>query len=132
MSYLLDTHVLLWALYEPERLPASTVALLEDPASDVWISAASIWEIAIKASLNRADFTASPFEARAEALALGFRELAVDGLHAAQVTTLPRLHADPFDRLLVAQATATGHTLLTVDAWVVQYPGPIENIRPPR
>ncbi|MDR1295548.1 MAG: type II toxin-antitoxin system VapC family toxin [Bifidobacteriaceae bacterium] len=126
MAYLLDTHVLLFAMYSPERLSARTVALLEDPAQAVWFSAASIWEIAIKSSLGRPDFTASPFAVRDEALALGFRELPVEAIHAAQVTALPPLHRDPFDRLLVAQATATGHTLLSTDRQVQQYPGPVE------
>ncbi|MDR1264312.1 MAG: type II toxin-antitoxin system VapC family toxin [Propionibacteriaceae bacterium] len=128
MSCLLDTHILLWALYDPDRLGAATRARLQDPATAVWFSAASIWEVAIKFGLGRPDFTASPFEVRAEALAIGFRELAVDGLQAAQVTALPHLHADPFDRLLVAQAAATGLTLLTHNPQVAAYPGPVEQV----
>lgn len=126
MSVLLDTHVLLWALYDPARLADQVRDLLEDPEEEVWFSAATIWEVSIKFSLSRPDFTANPYEVRAEALRLGFRELVVDGLHAAQVTALPHLHSDPFDRLLVAQATATGLTLLTADAHVIAYPGPIQ------
>ena len=126
MTVLLDTHVLLWALYEPARLTPSTRDLLEDPDEEVWFSAATIWEVSIKYSLGKPEFTANPYEVRAEALRLGFRELPVDGLQAAQVIALPRLHADPFDRLLVAQATATGFTLLTADAQIIAYPGPIK------
>jgi PIN domain nuclease of toxin-antitoxin system len=126
MAVLLDTHVLLWALYDPARLSDRMRALLEDPDEEVWFSAATIWEVSIKFGLDRPDFTADPYEVRAEALRLGFVELAVDGLHAAQVTALPRLHNDPFDRLLVAQATATGLTLVTADAVVATYPGPIQ------
>jgi PIN domain nuclease of toxin-antitoxin system len=126
MAFLLDTHILLWALYDPARLSAQARDLLEDPEQEVWFSAATIWEVAIKFGLDRPDFTANPYEVRAEALHLGFRELAVDGLHASLVTALPRLHADPFDRLLVAQATATGLTLLTADSQVAAYPGPIQ------
>jgi PIN domain nuclease of toxin-antitoxin system len=124
-SYLLDTHILLYAMYEPERLSAETAAFLKDPTQDVWFSAASIWEVAIKSSLGRPDFTANPFAVRDEALALGFHELPVEAIHAAQVTALPALHRDPFDRLLVAQATATGHILVTADRQVQQYPGPV-------
>ncbi|MDR3360717.1 MAG: type II toxin-antitoxin system VapC family toxin [Bifidobacteriaceae bacterium] len=128
MAYLIDTHVLLFALYEPERLTPKARDLLEDPDREIWFSAVSIWEVAIKSALGRDDFTASPHRVIDEALALGFRELGVTSLHAAGVVALPPLHADPFDRLLVAQAVATGHTLLTSDAWVARYPGPIERI----
>ncbi len=95
---------------------------------EVWFSAATIWEVSITFALSRPDFTANPYDVRAEALRLGFRELAVDGLHAAQATALPHLHSDPFDRLLVAQATATGLTLMTADSQVIAYPGPIEGV----
>ena len=128
IGILLDTHVLLWALYEPQRLTRHARTTLEDPKRDIWFSAANIWEVAIKQSLGRPDFTASPFDVRNEALRIGFQELAVNGLHAAQVTTLPRLHNDPFDRLLVAQAQSTGLTLWTCDPMVTQYPGPIDAI----
>ncbi|MCL2464095.1 MAG: type II toxin-antitoxin system VapC family toxin [Micrococcales bacterium] len=125
-AVLVDTRILLWALYEPDRLAESTRDLLADPDQEVWFSAASIWEIAIKFGLSRPDFTANPYEVRAEALRLGFRELEINGLHAAQVIALPRLHTDPFDRLLVAQTTATGLTLLTADSQVAAYPGPVQ------
>lgn len=128
MAVLVDTHVLLWALYDPARLSDEVRDLLEDPDEEVWFSAATIWEVSIKFSLSRPDFTANPYDVRAEALRLGFRELVVDGLHAAQVTALPLLHSDPFDRLLVAQATATGLTLMTADFQVTAYPGPIQGV----
>ena len=128
IGILLDTHVLLWALYEPQRLKSYAKKTLEDPQREVWFSAASIWEVAIKQSLARPDFTASPFDVRNEALRIGFQELGITGLHAAQVTALPKLHNDPFDRLLVAQAQSTGLTLWTSDPWVTQYPGPIDAI----
>ena len=128
IGILLDTHVLLWTLYEPQRLAPPARTVLADPGREVWFSAVSIWEVAIKQSLGRPDFTASPFDVRNEALRIGFQELPIDGLQAAQVTTLPRLHNDPFDRLLVAQAQATGLTLWTRDPWVAAYPGPIDTI----
>ncbi len=128
MAILLDTHILLWALYEPTLLSNECRTRLEDSDSQIWFSAASIWEIAIKQSLGRSDFTASPYDVRTEAIHLGFQELQIDGLHASQITSLPPLHADPFDRLLVAQAQATGLTLWSRDNWVIQYPGPIEAV----
>jgi PIN domain nuclease of toxin-antitoxin system len=126
MAVLLDTHILLWALYEPARLSDGVRGLLQDPGEEVWYSAATIWEVAIKFGLDRPDFTANPYDVRAEAQRLGFRELTIDGQHAAQVTALPRLHADPFDRILIAQATATGLTLITTDTQIADYPGPIQ------
>ncbi|MDR2896060.1 MAG: type II toxin-antitoxin system VapC family toxin [Propionibacteriaceae bacterium] len=127
MSALLDTHILLWALLEPEHLADSIRQELET-ADEVWFSAVSIWEVAIKQSLGRPDFTANPYDVRTEALAIGFRELLIDGLQAAAVSALPRLHSDPFDRLLVAQAQTTGRTLWSHDPWVIQYAGPIRAV----
>lgn len=125
MSILLDTHVLLWALSDPERMPAWAVDELSDPSVEVFFSAVCVWEIAIKAAHRRAEFTWNPYLARQDALAVGFRELPIDGLTAARVVTLPPIHRDPFDRFLVAQAMETGHTLYTADRIVASYPGPI-------
>ncbi|MBD5785174.1 type II toxin-antitoxin system VapC family toxin [Cellulosimicrobium terreum] len=125
MTVLLDTHLLLWALYEPELLPGDIQDELSDPGLDVWFSAVNIWEIAIKASLDRPDFAVDPTEVRSAALGLGFVELAVDGIAAAAVRSLPRLHGDPFDRLLLAQALTTGNTLLTHDVTLGRHPGPV-------
>ena len=121
MRLLLDTHVLLWALVTPERLPADTREALEDPANTVHFSAANIWEIAIKRALERPNFTVEPDQARNAALSLGFEELPITGLHAAAVRHLPPLHRDPFDRLLVAQAKCEALQLVTDDAVVVGY-----------
>ncbi|MDR0365879.1 MAG: type II toxin-antitoxin system VapC family toxin [Bifidobacteriaceae bacterium] len=121
MKGLLDTHLLLWALYEPAKLPGRAVPLIESNANSIWFSAASIWEIAIKAALGRPDFAVRPREARAEALRIGLRELVIDGAQAAAVADLPRLHNDPFDRLLIVQARATHLTLFTSDRAVAAY-----------
>ena len=128
MSHLLDTQLVLWSVAFPDRLPAAGRRLIEDPTAGFWFSAASIWEIAIKFGLHRPDFTANPDTVRAEALAIGFRELSLDGNQAAKVAYLPAFHRDPFDRLLVAQATVTGLTLLTHDRQVAAYPGPIQYV----
>lgn len=128
MTFLLDTQVLLWAAGEPARLSARARKLLSDPQHDLVFSVASLWEIAIKRSLGRSDFIVEPRVLRRSLLDNGYRELPITGEHALGVESLPPLHRDPFDRLLVAQATAEGITLLTHDAQLSGYPGPIRRI----
>ncbi|TWT21098.1 type II toxin-antitoxin system VapC family toxin [Luteimonas marina] len=125
MKYLLDTHLLLWAAAEPKRLPEKARALLEDADNVLLFSAASLWEVAIKAGLGRPDFTVEPAVLRRGLLDNGYVELPVVSEHAVTTGTLPPIHRDPFDRLLVAQAQVEGITLLTADPVVAQYPGPI-------
>jgi PIN domain nuclease of toxin-antitoxin system len=126
MKLLLDTHVLLWAAGDPERLPASGRALIEDSGNQLVFSAASLWEIAIKHTLGRSDFRADPAMLRRGLLDNGYLEMAVTGRHAVAAGSLPPLHKDPFDRVLIAQASAEGMLLLTVDPVVARYPGPIQ------
>lgn len=121
MRVLLDTHVLLWALGEQGRLPPTTRGLLADPDTDVFFSAASIWEIAIKAALGRVDFAVGPEEIAAAAVRDGFVELPVRSAAAALVARLPLHHRDPFDRLLVAQAVTEPARLLTADPQLPPY-----------
>lgn len=121
MNYLLDTHVLLWTLIDPDRVPAPMRRIIEDTGNRVWFSAASIWEIAIKHSLAKADFAVEPATIWKAARETGLEELAVTAEHAVGVDALPWLHRDPFDRLLVAQARATGWKLLSVDPEVNAY-----------
>ncbi len=121
MRLLLDTHVLIWALSEPARLSAETRSLLEDSGNEVFFSAASIWEIAIKARLGRADFNQRSGEVSRNALATGFVELPVLADAARRVETLPLYHRDPFDRLLVAQAMAGPLQLFTADPLLAPY-----------
>lgn len=116
MRLLLDTHILLWALTRHRRLNAQTRALLTDPANQVLFSAASIWEIAIKARLGRADFSVHPDEIARVARVSGFQELPVRSNAAALVADLPLHHRDPFDRLLIAQAMAEGMPVVSADA----------------
>ena len=125
MNCLLDTHVLLWAAGVPERLPEQARSLIEDPATEVVFSAASLWEIAIKSGLRRRDFNVDPRLLRRGLLENGYTELPVTGAHAVAVDLLPPIHKDPFDRLLIAQAQIEGITLLTVDRQVGRYRGPI-------
>ncbi len=102
MRLLLDTHVLLWALAEPERLPVRVRRWLVSPENDVLFSAASIWEVAIKAQVGRIVLTIPVEEIVDAALAAGFRELPIRAAHAVAVNRLPLHHRDPFDRILVA------------------------------
>src|SRR5215472_5856666 len=104
MRVLLDTHVPPWALGEPGRLDHETRATIESGDTEVLFSAASIWEIAIKAGLGRPDFAFDPAEIARAALDTGFTELAVRSNAAALVRRLPLLHRDPFYCVLVAQA----------------------------
>ncbi|MDE2005249.1 MAG: type II toxin-antitoxin system VapC family toxin [Rhodospirillales bacterium] len=125
MKLLLDTHVLLWAAGAPKRLPRAARALLEDDGNELLFSAASLWEIAIKQQLGREDFRADPRLLRRGLLDNLYVELPVTGAHAAALDLLPPLHKDPFDRMLIAQALVEGITLVTADAALTKYPGPI-------
>jgi PIN domain nuclease of toxin-antitoxin system len=118
---LLDTHILLWALIEPDRLNHDVRTLLEDREHVVLFSAASAWEMSIKAALGRADFKVAPSEIVAAALDAGFEELPVRSAAALAVATLPHHHRDPFDRLLVAQAITEPARLYTADAALALY-----------
>jgi len=118
---LLDTHILVWALIEPVRLRVEVRETLEDPDNEILFSAASIWEIAIKAALGRGDFGVAPGTFVEEALRAGFAELPVRSNAALRVATLPHHHRDPFDRLLVAQAMTEPAMLYTADALLSAY-----------
>lgn len=126
MKLLVDTHVLLWAA-AGDGLSPSAAKVLQDPDNELLFSAASIWEIAIKAGLGRSDFDLDPGVFRRMLLESGYEELAVTGAHAAAVASLPGLHRDPFDRLLIAQAIVEGINLLSADKAVLAYPGPIQS-----
>ncbi len=122
MRILLDTHVAIWALADDDRLGPAARRLLLDAGNSLWVSAASIWEISIKFALRR---PGSPPFSGADGLRhfrhAGFRLLEITPEHAAAVDGLPYLHADPFDRLLVAQALTEPMRLLTADATVAAY-----------
>ncbi len=125
MKLLLDTHVLLWAAGQPDRLPPAIREMLEDPRNEPVFSVASLWEIAIKRSLGRSDFQVDARLLRRGLLENGYLELEIKGDHAVAVDGLPPIHKDPFDRILVAQAIAEGILLLTADPQVALYPGPV-------
>ena len=124
MNLLLDTHVALWAIADSPALPAAGRALIADPGNEVWVSAVSVWEIAIKHALDRGDMPVSGEEALQWFGEAGYRLLSITPAHAAAVGALPPHHQDPFDRLLLAQAQVEGMTLLTADDAVGRYGSP--------
>ena len=128
MKLLLDTHLLLWAAGSPDRLPAEARHLLADPQNELLFSAASMWEIVIKQSLGREDFQADARVLRRGLLDNGYAELMITSEHAVAIASLPPIHKDPFDRVLVAQSMVEGITLLTADSRVAQYPGPVRRV----
>lgn len=129
---LLDTHLLLWAAIEPERLPGPLSDTLARPVFRPVFSVASLWEVVIKTGLGRTDFAVDAAALRRGLLAGGYEELAVAAPHVLGVGALPPLHADPFDRLLLAQARAEGLSLWTVDEAVLRYCAPAVDVRPAR
>jgi PIN domain nuclease of toxin-antitoxin system len=128
MRLLLDTHLLLWAAGQPERLPAAARALLEDQRNELVFSPASLWEVAIKSGLGREDFQVDARLLRRGLLDNGYQELPISSEHAVAIDGLPPLHRDPFDRLLVAQSMVEGILLLTADEQVSQYPAPVQMV----
>jgi PIN domain nuclease of toxin-antitoxin system len=128
VKLLLDTQVLLWAAGQPERLSAAARKLLNDPRNELLFSAASIWEIAIKTTLGREDFRVEPRVLRRGLLDNGYAELPITSQHAVSIDGLPPLHRDPFDRLLLAQALSEGIALVTGDAQLARYPGPVRTV----
>ena len=121
MKLLLDTHVLLWAAGEPNRLSRDARNLLLDEANRLHFSSASLWEVAIKSGLGREDFRVEAVRLRRLLVANGYAEVPVTSDHALAVADLPPLHRDPFDRILIAQARAEGLRLVTTDDQVAQY-----------
>jgi PIN domain nuclease of toxin-antitoxin system len=128
MKLLLDTHLLLWAAGKPDRLPASARKLIGDAENELFFSAASLWEIAIKRSLGRPDFQVDGRLLRRGLIDNGYLDLPVTSEHAVTVDGLPPIHKDPFDRILIAQAMVEGISLLTVDSIVARYPGPVRKV----
>ena len=128
MRVLVDTHLLLWAAGNPERLPAAARALLDDPQHMPVFSSARLWEVAIKSGLGRRDFRIDARLLRRGLLDNGYDELPITGEHAVALDGLPPIHTDPFDRMLIAQSMVEGITLLTADPLIAQYPAPIRKV----
>jgi PIN domain nuclease of toxin-antitoxin system len=121
MKLLLDTHVLLWWLDDPRQLSSASVAAICDPANEVFVSAASAWEIAIKKSLGKLDAPDNLVDAMNTCR---FFPLPIAINHALAIQVLPACHHDPFDRMLLAQAKVEGMTIVTRDAEMLGYDVP--------
>ncbi|WP_367107494.1 type II toxin-antitoxin system VapC family toxin [uncultured Psychrobacter sp.] len=120
--YLLDTHVLIWFLInDKEKLSTETIEIFNDEANMLYFSVASIWELSIKASLGKPDFSYDPKQIAGELLRLGFVELPISISHVCAIDTLPLIHRDPFDRLLLVQAKLEKLVLLTADTFILKY-----------
>jgi PIN domain nuclease of toxin-antitoxin system len=128
VKLLLDTRLLLWAAGQPRRLPREARALIAAPENELFFSAANVWEVMIKRSLGRDDFEADPRTLRRGLLDNGYVELPIASEHVLAVESLPSIHRDPFDRILVAQAIVEGMTLITVDSTVARYPAPVRAV----
>lgn len=128
MKLLLDTHLLLWAAQGIEHLPIDAQTLMSDFENELFFSVASLWEIVIKCGLGREDFKVDPRILRRSLLDNGYHELPILSEHVVAVGSLPTIHKDPFDRLLVAQAIVDGIMLLTADIQVSKYPGPVKRV----
>jgi PIN domain nuclease of toxin-antitoxin system len=126
MKLLLDTHLLLWSALRTARLSPTAKLLLESPENRLYYSAAAIWEIAVKKSQGKSSFQVDALEFRELLNRNSFEELSIDASHGAYVQNLPLIHKNPFDRILIAQATIEGITLLTSDRRLATYPGPIQ------
>lgn len=128
MKLLLDTHLLLWAAQGVEHLPVDARTVMSEPENELLFSVVSLWEIVIKCGLGREDFKVDPRVLRRGLLDNGYLELPILSEHVVAVMTLPPIHKDPFDRLLVAQAIVEGITLLTADIQVAKYAGPVQRV----
>ncbi len=121
MKLLLDTHIALWAITDDVRLPRLAAALISEAANEIFVSAASIWEISIKHGLGRRNMPISGREALGYFRESGYRLLPITAEHAMSVETLPSVHADPFDRILAAQSRVEPLRLLTHDTVLAGY-----------
>ena len=128
MKLLLDTHILLWAAGEPEKLSEPARKMLLDTRNTLFFSAANIWEIFIKSGIGRNDFKVDAHRLRKMLVINGYTELAITTEHVLRVDSLPQLHKDPFDRVLIAQAHSEGMFLLTVDSVVINYGDPVRAV----
>jgi PIN domain nuclease of toxin-antitoxin system len=128
MKLLLDTHLLLWAAGQPDKLSDEARTLLENPENELMFSPASLWEVVIKRGLGRGDFQVDARLLRRGLLDNGYSELPIASEHVVAIASLPPIHKDPFDRVLIAQATVEGIILLTTESLVARYPGPIRSV----
>jgi PIN domain nuclease of toxin-antitoxin system len=129
VRFLFDTHLVLWAAFEPHRLPRAARTCLDDEATIPILSVVVTWEVAIKAAKPKTNLPGGPGLLRRAMLDRGWEELPIGADHALAAGALPPVHGDPFDRMLIAQATVEGAVLLTADEAVARYPGPVRLVR---
>ena len=128
MRFLLDTQLVVWLPAGDPRVSHTTRSLLKNAEHEFLFSTVSLWELAIKRGIGKLDKRIDLKELRSSMLTRGYSELPVLGSHALAVEALPLLHKDPFDRILIAQATVEGITLLTADKQIARYPGPVRKV----
>jgi PIN domain nuclease of toxin-antitoxin system len=121
MNLLLDTHIALWAIADDRRLPRDAANWISDEANSIWVSAVSVWEIAIKHMLAKKNMPISGRQSLGYFREAGYRVLDIRAEHAVAIENLPAIHADPFDRMLLAQAEVEPLKLLTSDALLAKY-----------
>jgi PIN domain nuclease of toxin-antitoxin system len=129
MKLLLDSHLLVWLAAATAKLPPAARILIEDPQNTLFFSTASVWELMVKYRLGKNDIPVHPRVLHRALLDNGFTELPIDSAHAFNIESLPPIHKDPFDRILIAQALAEGMLLLTSDEAIARYSGPIRLVR---
>lgn len=129
MNYLVDTHLLIWAAEQNPKLSPSAVELMTSEENHLWVSSVSLWEMALKRSLGRDNFNYDVGQFRAGLLATGYLELAIEGRHVLALDGMRKLHSDPFDRLLNAQAISEGMFLLTADRKLSEYGDHVKLVR---
>ena len=128
MKFLVDTNIAIWALFDDPLLSQTARHILNNAENDIQFSVCNIWEIAIKRGLKKLGFEHDPRLIRRCLIDNGYEELLIQSKHVVEVDSLPLIHKDPFDRLLIAQAMVEGIILLTADAVIAQYPGPIRKV----
>ncbi|WP_192482883.1 MULTISPECIES: type II toxin-antitoxin system VapC family toxin [Cysteiniphilum] len=121
MKYILDTHILLWAASGSKKLSLAAKKIINNTNNQLFFSVASIWEVAIKQGLARDDFQVDARLLRRALIDNGYSELPILSEHVVEVNTLPMIHKDPFDRILIAQSMVEGIILMTADESVCQY-----------
>jgi PIN domain nuclease of toxin-antitoxin system len=126
MRLLIDTQILLYSIYQQQKIPAALQSRLSSPDNDILFSAVSITEIAIKSSLGRSDFPYPPDEVADAACAMGFVELSLNARQAVRLAGLPWHHRDPFDRMLIAQVLEEGLRFVTTDRLLTRYSDLVE------
>lgn len=128
MRLLLDTQIVIWAATDDPRLNAAGRALIGDASNQIVVSVVSLWEVAIKFALGKADFRHSAVDLRSGMRRAGWEELDLTGEHALAVSDLPHIHSDPFDRVLLAQAQWEGMPLLSADRMLWKYGHPVQRV----